>query len=287
MNQIIRNLPKQKTQIFEEHKTGKLLGQIGMLHVRLAESKAEIKKAQSIRYDVFYREFGAHASPSCSASGLDQDLFDDHCDHLIVLDTEIVGSSEEQIVGTYRLMRKEHAQSAGGYYSAGEFAIASLMTRHKDRNFLELGRSCVLPKYRSKRTIELLWQGIWAYSQQYKIDVMLGCASFFGTVPARHAEALSFLHHHARTDVSWHIAPVPGRHVSMDLMPEEAINMKTALNTLPPLIKGYLRLGAKFGEGAVIDHEFNTIDVMVVLPVENISGRYKAYYGENAERFAA
>jgi putative hemolysin len=264
-----------------------VLGQLGQLQVRLAFSENEILAAQRVRFSVFHNEFGASLDDICMQLERDQDLFDAHCDHLIVLDTGLPGEESEQIVGTYRLMRQQHAAKAGGYYSADEFAVASLMARHSDRNFLELGRSCVLPAYRGKRTIELLWQGIWAYTRQNNIDVMIGCASFAGTIPAQHAEALTFLNTHAKTQPEWHIAPLPGRHVCMDLMPAEAIDLKSAINKLPPLIKGYLRLGAAYGDGAVIDPIFKTIDVMVVLPVEHIKQRYKSHYGENAERYAA
>ncbi|MEM9573670.1 MAG: GNAT family N-acetyltransferase [Pseudomonadota bacterium] len=263
---------------------GDILGQLGKLQVRLARSENEVANAQRIRFSVFHNEFGAKLDDTSMQLERDQDVFDAYCDHLIVLDTELPGAESEQIVGTYRLMRKQNAAKAGGYYSADEFTVASLIARHSKRNFLELGRSCVLPAYRSKRTIELLWQGIWAYARTNNIDVMIGCASFAGTVPARHAEALTFLNTHAKARGEWHIAPLPGRHVDMDMMPEEAINLKSAINKLPPLIKGYLRLGAAFGDGAVVDPIFKTVDVMVVLPVEHIKQRYKSYYGE---RYAA
>jgi len=84
-------------------------------------------------------------------------------------------------VGTYRLLRQEVAERHGGFYSAGEFEIADLLKRHPGKRFLELGRSCVLPAYRSKRAIELLWRGIWTYVREHRIDVMIGCASFVGT----------------------------------------------------------------------------------------------------------
>lgn len=264
-----------------------ILGQIGSLQVRLAEHRSEVEAVQKMRFGVFRHEFGVSFDAAAIAAQRDADEFDAYCDHLIVLDTDIIGGTAEQIVGTYRLMRADQARRAGRYYSADEFSVASLIERQSNRRFLELGRSCVMPAYRSKRTIELLWQGIWAYCQEHNVDVMMGCASFAGTLPAAHAEPLSFLNNYARVDEKWHIAPVPGRHVTMDLMPSEAINTKSALSRLPALIKGYLRVGALFGDGAVIDPAFNSIDVMVVLPIENISQRYKTYYGPKIERFAA
>lgn len=270
--------PSSETSVF---------GRIGPLEVRLARDMREIATAQSIRFQVFYQEMGAKTPALDVPEERDADRFDAVCDHLLVIDTTLAGAEHERIVGTYRLLPPEKAIAAGGFYSEDEFELKSLLNRHPDRRFLELGRSCVLPAYRSKRTIELLWQGIWAYCRQNRIDVMTGCASFPGTVPAAHAEALSFLAHFRQAEGPWHVRARSNRHVPMDLMPCEAVNMKSALSALPPLIKGYLRLGAKFGEGCVIDPDFSTIDVLVVLPVEAISERYVAYYGADAERFAA
>ncbi|WP_274423887.1 GNAT family N-acetyltransferase [Chelativorans sp. YIM 93263] len=264
-----------------------VLGRIGSLEVRLACNAREVAASQAIRFQVFYQEMGAKTRALEVQEERDADRFDAVCDHLLVIDTALSGAVHERIVGTYRLLPPEKAIAAGGFYSEDEFELKSLLNRHPDKRFLELGRSCVLPAYRSKRTIELLWQGIWAYCRQNRIDVMTGCASFPGTVPAAHAEALSFLAHFCQAEGTWHVRARNSRYIPMDLMPCEAVNMKSALTALPPLIKGYLRLGAKFGEGCVVDPDFSTTDVLVVLPVEAISKRYVAYYGAEAERFAA
>lgn len=264
-----------------------LLGRIGTLQVRLARDASEIQIAQEIRYRVFHEEMGAKASAAATVERRDADRFDEVCDHLLVLDSSIVAPEDKRIVGTYRLLRQEAARLAGGFYSNDEFELDGLVSRHPGLTFLELGRSCVLPQYRSKRTIELLWQGIWAYVNHHRIDVMTGCASFLGAVPAAHAEALSFLAQNCRAEGDWRIEAVPGRYHAMDLMPAEAINARAALSAMPPLIKGYLRLGGKVGDGCVVDHEFCTTDVFIVLPVAEISARYINYYGAEAERFAA
>ena len=254
------------------------LGRIGTLAVRLASSADEIDAAQALRWRVF-RE-------GSDVSGRDADRFDAFCDHLIVIDTALAGSVASRIVGTYRLMRPENAVRAGGWYSQSEFDLESLIRRKPDMRILELGRSCVLPQYRTRRTVELLWQGIWAYCRKASIDIMCGCASFPGTVPAEHALALSFLRHHSSATAEWNVKAHKALRVNMDLMPVEAVDLRTALNAMPPLIKGYLRLGAMFGEGAVVDHDFGTTDVFVILPVERISERYVAHYGAQADRFA-
>lgn len=270
-----------------ESGTRQVLGRIGNLETRLACSEREILAAQAVRYQVFVEEMGAQVPPKAQAERRDFDAWDPICDHLLVVDTSIEGEIEDQIVGTYRLLRQEIAMMHGGFYSASEFEIADLVARHPGKRFMELGRSCVLPQYRSRRTVELLWQGNWAYALKHNIDVLFGCGSFPGTVPEEHALALSFLHHNAATKPGWHVQALPELYHQMDLMPAEAINPKAALLALPPLIKGYLRLGAMIGEGAVVDRAFHTTDVLVVLPIANISGRYKNYYGEDAGRFAA
>jgi len=258
------------------------LGEIGTLRARLAASGAEVRAAQKLRHAVFSAEFAAPGDET----GIDADGYDALCDHLIVLDTAIKGAETDQIIGTYRLLPQQKL-AGRPFYSDSAFDIGTLLERHDGRRFLELGRSCVLPDYRSKRTIELLWQGIWAYCRRNAIDVMFGCASFAGRVPAQHAMALAFLNHHARATGEWDVSARPEARVDMDFMPPEAIDLKAAMRALPPLIKGYLRLGATFGDGAVIDHAFASVDVLVVLPVEQISARYVSYYGADADRFAA
>lgn len=261
------------------------LGRIGALEVRLARNAGEIAAAQEVRYRVFYEELGACLiGPSV---GRDADRFDDVCDHLLVLDTSLPGPDHRRIVGTYRLLRQEVATRSGGFYSEEEFELKKLVARHPGRRFLELGRSCVLPDYRSKRTIEALWQGIWAYINHHDIGVMTGCASFHGVVPSDHAMALSYLAHNCRVSAEWDVRAVRERYFAMDLLPAEAVNMKAALAAMPPLIKGYLRVGARIGEGCVIDHQFGTVDVFIVMPVEQIAARYVSYYGGEGERFAA
>ena len=186
-------------------------------------------KAHKLRYRVFSEEMGASFSQDGAVADRDEDCFDAICDHLIVLDTTLPGCAADQIVGTYRLLRDEIAKHAGGFYSAGEYAIDALVSRHRGKRFLELGRSCVMPVYRSKRTIELLWQGIWAYCLRHEIDVMVGCASFPGAVAQMHALPLSFLFQHARAASEWAVDPATHDAVPMDMMPEEAIDMKAAL----------------------------------------------------------
>jgi putative hemolysin len=243
----------------------------------LAQTAAEVRQAQKLRYRVFYQEGSAIPNPGRLFARRDIDGYDTVCDHLFVLDhaaRERTALNRPAVVGTYRLLRQPLAEDYGGFYTAGEFDIAPLVARHNNLQFLELGRSCVLAPYRNKRTVELLWHGIYAYILQNHCDVMFGCASLDGTDPKRLALPLSFLHHYATAPEQWCAHALPERYVEMNRISKEAIDPKDALRALPPLIKGYLRLGAYIGDGAVIDHEFCTTDVLIVLPVSAIKQRY-------------
>jgi len=264
-----------------------VFGRIGNLETRLARTPGEIDAAQSVRYRVFVDEMKAELPAEAMRRKRDFDAYDDFCDHLLVLDRSIEGDSEDQIVGTYRLLRQDVAMANGGFYSASEFDIDTLIARHPDKRFMELGRSCVLPEYRTKRIVELLWQGNWAYALKHGMSAMFGCASFPGIHPEMHALALSFLRHNVAAKDEWAVDALPHLARDMDLMPVEAVNPKRALMALPPLIKGYLRLGARIGDGCVIDHDFETVDVFIVLPVKEIKQRYISYYSGDAGRFAA
>ena len=269
----------------------KVYGQIGSLQVRLARGTADIRSAQRLRYDVFYREMSAQPTITAQFRQRDEDPYDAVCDHLLVLDHEVDKSltwssgRKPRVVGTYRVLRQDVAARGSGFYTQGEYDIAPLMAaRATTHKFMELGRSCVLKPYRNKRTVELLWHGLWTYVREHKVDVMIGCASFEGTVPAQHAMALSFLHHFALAPPEWRVRAHSNLHVPMNILAKEQVDAKTALRALPPLIKGYLRLGAFVGDGAVIDRQFGTTDVLICLPVEKIDPRYFEHFGRPDER---
>jgi len=268
-----------------------LLGRLGTLEVRLARTVQDIRRAQRLRYAVFYEELSARPDARARITRRDVDPFDRICDHLLVIDRDFRRTPQARprpkVVGTYRLLRQEPAERNGGFYSASEFDMRGLIAAHPGQQILELGRSCVLKAYRTKRTVELLWHGIWRYVRHHRVDLMVGCASLEGTDPAVLARQLSFLHHHAHTPSEWQVSALPARYVGMNRLRPEMLDPKAALASLPPLIKGYLRLGARFGEGAVVDRQFGTTDVLVVLRVADINPRYVEFYGGNAERRAA
>jgi putative hemolysin len=269
----------------------KALGRSGVLQIRLAKNSRDVRRAQRLRYQVFYEEMAAAPNARARFLRRDIDAYDAVCDHLLVVDTSRMDmrpgrKPRPMVVGTYRLLRQDQAGPLG-FYTQSEFDIAPLIARHPGKRFLELGRSCVLAEYRTKRTVELLWHGIWAYVRHHRIDVMFGCASLEGTDAAALAEPLGFLHHHARADAEWQASAHHTHRVAMDRAAASDIDAKAALKALPPLLKGYLRIGARFGDGAVVDRQFGTTDVLVVLPVSQIDPRYVDYYGAAGERYAA
>jgi len=261
-----------------------VLGRIGKLETRLACSESEIRAAQRLRYEVFFREMAARPGSFSRLARRDIDRWDGVCDHLLVIDRE---EGRERIVGTYRLFRQAVSRLSGrSFYTQQEFDIDQVMARHANLDFMELGRSCVLPQWRTRRTIELLWQGIWAHVLAHRIDVMVGCASFPGVDALHHREALAFLHAHALAAPQWQAGAVGREKMPLDAFGTVPVDARRAFHALPPLIKGYLRLGARFGAEAVIDRRFGTVDVLVILPVADIDRRYLEHYGSDAGRYA-
>lgn len=258
----------------------------GNLILRQAQGADEIAACQQLRYRVFYEELGAKADRVTADSQMDQDRFDAICDHLVVVQTDSISHSaairlmDGELIGTYRLLRQEVAEANGGFYTQDEFDIAPLIAAHPGLRFLELGRSCVLKPFRTKPVVELLWQGIWNYVRAHDMHVMLGCASLEGTDPGAHARSLSFLAHYAKAPPEWQVRALDSRYVEMNRLPAESLEPRQALRDLPPLIKGYLRLGCYIGDGAVVDNQFNTIDVLIILPVSAINERYFTHFGQ-------
>lgn len=243
--------------------------------VRLTNNPAEIEAAQRLRYKVFYEEYKAVADAKTAATHMDTDEYDAITDHLIVLD-ESLPPGPTQIVGTYRLLRREVADKFGKFYTSGEYDIAPLLS--SGAVLLELGRSCVLPPYRTRPVLQKLWQGIAHYVAEYKIGLMFGCASLHGTDVEALAPQLSYLYHYHLATPELRPRALDSRYVEMNLMPKDDINAKQVFVSLPPLIKGYMRLGASIGDGAVIDHQFNTTDVCIVMPTHLVTEKYFKHY---------
>ncbi len=249
-----------------------LLARAGDLEVRLARSAEEIAAAQALRYRVFFEEGGAIPDAASRAARRDLCAFDASCDHVIVIDHAAAGAP---VVGAYRLLRQEVASQ--GFYSAAEFDVEALTARHPSLRFMELGRSCVAPGYRGKRTIEALWRGVWAYALRHRVDAMFGCASLPGVDPGAHEAALAALAPFS-PEPEWRAAPAARARVVAIPVPAGAQEPRAALRDLPPLVKGYFRLGARFGADAVVDETFGVIDLFVVLRVADIQARYLQHF---------
>ncbi|GEO81384.1 GNAT family N-acetyltransferase [Pararhodospirillum oryzae] len=247
----------------------------GALEVTLAQAEADVQAALSLRYRVFYEEMGARPTPAMAARRQDFDAFDEYVDHLLVID-HALGQGPERVVGCYRLMRREQAARMGRFYSADEYDLAPLLA--VEGNVMELGRSCVDASHRNRSTMQLLWRGIAAYVHRYDIALMFGCASLHGTNPADLAPQLSYLYHHHLAPEALRPRALPERFSPMNLLPAEEIDARRVMTRLPPLIKGYLRLGGFFGDGAVVDHQFNTTDVCVIVKSDLISDKYNKHY---------
>jgi putative hemolysin len=249
--------------------------------VRLANSPQEIRAAQHLRYKVFYDEYRAIPSAEMVASKRDFDPYDEVADHLVVVD-ESIADPDQRIVGTYRLLRQEVAARFGRFYTSGEYDISPLMDT--DGPLLELGRSCVLAAYRTRPVLQLLWQGITDYMMDHNIALMFGCASLHGTDIDSMAVPLSYLYHHHLTPAEYRPRALGSLYVDMNILPKDQLEPKTAFLTLPPLIKGYIRVGASIGDGAVIDRQFNTVDVCIVLPMSQVAERYRRHYSRKVNR---
>lgn len=252
----------------------------GNLGVRIATAGWEVRAAQALRFRVFYGEMGAKADARTAESGLDADAFDAVADHLLVVDHDR-GEGAASVVGTYRLIRRAGARALGRFYSEAEYDIAPMLRfaeTEGNGELLELGRSCTDAAYRTRGTLQLLWGGIAAYVFKHKIGLMFGCASLPGLDLDANAAMLSYLAQHHMAPEELRPRAVAARYVAMSRLEPGGYDAKRAMLDLPPLIKGYLRLGGFVGDGAVLDPDFNTTDVCVVVKTDQVTDKYYKHY---------
>ena len=244
---------------------------LGKFQIKIADTKKEIKKAQSLRYSVFYTEKKAKANFSQKILRRDFDIHDRMSDHLIIIDKN---KPYNNIIGTYRLLRGRSAKLYYGFYSEQEFDLSNIKKNFSNKSILELGRSCVHPEYRSGLILKLLWKGIAQYIDIYDIKVLIGCASFCGININDITNELYFLNKRYSLPNELFIKSIQS---NLDLSNKIAYNYceKDIFNKLPPLIKGYLRAGGMVSKGYFIDYQFNTIDVCILMLTENIENKYK------------
>ena len=231
------------------------------LYISLARNPSEVAEAQRLRYKVFAEEMGAQLSGTGS---LDIDGFDAFCDHLLVRE-----SATHQVIGTYRILSPHQANKAGGYYSAGEFDLSRLS--HLFSSTVELGRACVHQDYRNGGTITLLWAGLAKYMQMHNYEYMIGCAS----VPIHDGGHMAASLYHKLKDE--YLSPQEYRVFPHNPLPIASLNKEMQV-VCPPLIKGYLRLGAYICGEPAWDAYFNSADMLVMLPLSKINSRYASHF---------
>lgn len=254
---------------------------LGDLEARLAATPADVAAAQALRYRVFVEEMGAKPTEAMAAAKREFDAFDDLCDHILVIDRRL-GTGPNAVVGTYRLLRGSVARKRGGFYTATEFDIGRILAFPGEA--LELGRSCVAAAHRARPTIELMWRSIAAYVFDHDISIMFGCASLPGTDPQMLGQQLSYLYHHHLAPPALRVRALPKLHVDMNILPTESIDPRAAQLSLPPLLKGYLRLGGFVGDGAVVDQQFNTTDVCIIVVTDRVRDKYYSHYKRQARK---
>ena len=237
--------------------------------IKIAESNFEIKKAQSLRYKIFFKEKKIKKKSFKFLLQRDYDFYDKISDHLIIIDKN--REIRDNVIGTYRLLRGNCAKLYRGFYTEQEFDISNLKKNFSSKDILELGRSCVHPQYRSGIILKLLWQGISNYIKMYKIKILMGCASFHGTNPSKFKDEFSLLYKSYRLPEDYDVKSLQSNEISFN----KNINHLTTFNKLPPLIKGYLRAGGMVSENFYIDTEFETIDYCVIMLTEKIVSRYQ------------
>ena len=236
--------------------------------IKIAENNLEIKKAQSLRYKIFFEEKKIKKKKLKFLLQRDYDFYDKISDHLIIIDNN--RKVKDNVVGTYRLLRGNFAKLYKGFYTEQEFDISNLKKNFSSKNILELGRSCIHPEYRSGIILKLLWQGISKYIKIYKIKLLMGCASFNGTNPRKFEDEFSLLYKCYRLPRNYDVDSLQNNQISL----KKNFDNFTILNKLPPLIKGYLRAGGLVSKNFYIDREFETIDYCVIMLTEKIVSRY-------------
>lgn len=247
--------------------------------VRLATSADDLHMAKRLRYDVFIVEMGGDGAGVDHSTKTESDQFDEHAFHLLLED--ISRSEGDRVVGVYRLMNAKQAADAGGFYCASEFDLSNL--EQSGRSLLELGRSCLHPDYRGGTAMLHLWAGLAEFVTEHGAEILFGVASFHGTDVPTLAQPLSYL-------AAKHAAPAgltANAHgenaVAMDILPTDQIDRLAAMRGTPALIKAYLRLGGMVGQGAYVDHAFNTTDVCLILDTAQMTARAAALYGVGAQ----
>lgn len=248
----------------------------GLFDLRLAQDARDLAAAQRLRYRVFVGEMGSDGPLVDHQAELERDEFDDICDHLLLIDRRRDPARLEDVVGVYRLLPGDSLAPGQRFYSEQEYDLTAI--RATGRRLLELGRSCVHPDHRGGSAMMLMWNALADYVLERGIEIMFGTASFPGTDVAGLAEPLSYLHHNHLAPPSLRAIALPPDRAAMDVLPVGAVDRRAAMQATPALIKAYLRLGGFVGDGAFVDHAFNTTDVLLVMDTARMSAKHREFY---------
>ena len=247
--------------------------------VKIAETLSEIQQALQLRYEVFNLEMNEGLSSSHEL-GFDSDIYDTFCDHLLVIE-----NASQNVVGTYRLLRQDKAEAHIGFYSEGEFDLSQF--KLLSGNSLEVGRSCVAKEHRSSAVINLLWNGISAYLHIYKISRLFGCVSLH----TKNMNEVAMITEYIRTNyfapTLFRVQPLVHTQMQLPYCDPLAYQQFDSFRSMPPLMKGYFRLGAMVCGEPAYDKEFGTIDFFIVVERERITERYRTHYLERNTQTAA
>ncbi len=246
------------------------------LQVRMAASEADLTAAARLRYRVFVEELGGDGPLVDHSAKLERDAFDPYYDHLVLVDTRVADTTLNHVVGVYRLLTDARAKDHGAFYSEGEYDLANL--KLSGRRLLELGRSCVDGAYRGGAALPMLWSGLADYVLEREVEVLFGVASLHGTDLEKLALPLSHLYHGFLAPPELRVRVLEDAYQSMNLVAPDQIDRVAAMRGVPALIKSYLRLGGFVGDGAYVDHAFNTTDVCLVMDTERMSVAARARY---------
>ena len=235
--------------------------------VRFARSADDLEAVQRLRYDVFVTELGAESPMIDHNERRETDKFDAVADHLMLLDLNL--DNAQQVVGVYRIMNAAQAIESKGFSCESEYNLDGLKTT--DRTLLELSRSCLHPDYRGGIAMYQMWRRLGQHIAATQTDILFGVASFLGADPLVHADALNML-------AANHLSVFNVQSRAPVALPQRQFDKKQALRATPALIKAYLRLGGAVGQGAFVDHAFNTTDVCMILDVAKMNAKQRAIY---------
>lgn len=251
--------------------------QLGALSVRLAATPEEIIEAQRLRYRVFYRELAANPEVDALMVELDKDTYDDYAEHLLVFENET-------LIATSRLIRNDTLPADKGFYTESEFDISGLRAEYPS-GLLEIGRTCVEADNRRSAAMQVMWSGFAVYCFHHNIGALFGCGSFHSSDIEEHRYALAWMHKHHLAPAAWrprvineHFTPIDAELLPAEHAARAACQADARRPKLPSLIKGYLRLGGMIGDGAFLDHQFNTTDICIIVPRAAVSERYLQHY---------